>query len=204
MAMEAPWQITNTEATDGVFSYHSAGDNQNYPDLTCATITLPQLTIPAAATLSFQAMYDLEFQWDGVVQEISTDGGANWSDLPPDGGYPSAFTQTGDPPANSCGYPASQGAFNGVTTTNSNADPGNGTATAVFKPFTTDLGAYAGQSVIIRWHFSSDPAANFAGFFLDGVHINAPIGDTIFADGFDGGPIINGLGGVNGGDFVCH
>jgi hypothetical protein len=201
--METPWRITNTEAADGVFSYHNAGDNQNYGDLTCASITMPELTIPAGATLSFQAMYDLEFQWDGVVQEISTDGGANWTDFPPDGGYPSSFAQTGDPPGNACGYAASHGAFNGVTTASSNADPGNGTATAVFKPFTTALSAYAGQPVVIRWRFSSDPAANFAGFFLDAIHINAATGDEIFADGFDGtGPRPGGV--IDGGDFVCH
>lgn len=205
LALETPWQITNTEAADGVFSYHNAGDNQTYPDNTCAGVTMPALTLPSNATLSFQAMYDLEFQWDGAVQEISTDGGANWSDLPPDGGYPSSFAQTGNPPVNACGFAASHGAFNGVTTTTSDADPGNGTATAVFKPFTTDLSAFAGQSVIIRWRFSSDPASNFAGFFLDGIHINVPSVDEIFADGFDGtGPRPAGIGGVNGGNFVCH
>ena len=140
---------------------------------------MPQLTMPAGATLSFQARYDLEFQWDGVVQEISTDGGANWTDLPPDGGYPSSFAQTGDPAGNACGYDASQGAFNGVTTASSNADPGNGTSTAMFKPFTTSLEAYAGQSVMIRWRFSSDPAANFLGFLLDSVRIEAPTTDQI-------------------------
>jgi len=73
----------------------------------------------------------------------------------------------------------------------------------VFKPFTTDLAPFAGQSVMIRWRFSSDPAANFAGFFLDEVHINAATGDTIFADGFDGAsPLIGG--GTEGGDYVCH
>ena len=139
------------------------------------------------------------------MQEISTDGGTTWSDLPPDGGYPSSFAQTGSPPVNACGYDASHGAFNGVTTATSDADPGNGTATAVFKPFTTDLSAYAGQSVIIRWRFSSDPATNFAGFFLDDIHINGPTVDLIFSDGFDGaGPRPAGLGGINGGNFVCH
>ena len=186
LSMETPWRITNTEAADGVFSYHNAGDGQNYGDLTCASITMPPLTIPVGASLSFQAMYDLEFQWDGVVQELSIDGGADWIDLPPDGGYPSSFAQTGDPPANACGYDAAHGAFNGVSTASSNADPGNGTATAVFKPFTTDLAAFSGQSVTIRWRFSSDPAANFAGFYLDTIHISAPTTDEIFSDGFDG------------------
>jgi hypothetical protein len=200
MAMEAPWRITNAEAADGVFSYHNAGDNANYPDLTCAAITMPELHLPADAALSFQAMYDLEFEWDGVVQEISTDGGATWNDLPPDGGYPSSFAQTDDPPINACGYPASQGAFSGVTTAASNADPGNGTATAVFKPFATDLSAYAGQNVTIRWRFSSDPATGYAGFFLDGVHVTGTVDDTIFEDGFEG---TGGPGGGSG-DFMCH
>ena len=204
LSLESPWRITNTDAADGTFSYRSAGDGQNYPDLTCASITMPQLTIPADATLSFQARYDLEFEWDGVVQEISTDGGANWTDLPPDGGYPSSFAQTGDPAANACGYDASHGAFNGVTTASSNADPGNGTSTAIFKPFTTSLAAYAGQSVMIRWHFSSDPAANFLGFLLDDVRIEVPTTDQIFADGFDGGPIINGGTGTDGGNYSCQ
>lgn len=141
------------------------------------------------------AKYDMEFQWDGVVQEISTDGGATWNDLPLAGGYPSSFAQTTNPPINACGYVASHGAFNGVTTTSSDADPNNGTATAVFKPFATDLAAFAGQSVQIRWRMSSDPGASFIGFFLDQVHIgNAPI-DLIFRNGFEAG---------QSGNYTCH
>ena len=30
------------------------------------------------ATLSYKAQYDVEFQWDGIVTEISTDSGATW------------------------------------------------------------------------------------------------------------------------------
>jgi hypothetical protein len=126
--------------------------------------------------LSFQAKYDLEFQWDGVVQEISTDGGTTWNDLPPTGGYPSSFAQTTSPPVNACGYVASHGAFNGVTTAASNADPNNGTATAVFKPFATSLASYVGQNVKIRWRFSSDPASGFSGFFLDQVQVSGAAG----------------------------
>ena len=90
-----------------------------------------------------------------------------------------------------------------MSTASSDADPGNGTATAIFKPFATDLGAYAGQSVTIRWRFSSDPAANFLGFLLDSVRIQAT-GDVIFADGFDGSPIINGGNATDGGNYICQ
>jgi hypothetical protein len=63
-----------------------------------------------------------------------------------------------------------------VTTAGSNADPGNGTATAVFKPFSTSLASYSGQTVKIRWRFSSDPASAFSGFFLDQVQISGAPG----------------------------
>jgi hypothetical protein len=195
LSMEAPWRITNTSASDGVFSYHNAPDSQNYADLTCASMTTPDLTLGAGTTLDFMARYDMEFQWDGVVQEISADGGATWNDLPPDGGYPSTFAQTTNPPINACGYAASHGAWNGVSTAASNADPNNGVATAIFKPFSTDLAAFAGQTVRIRWRMSSDPGSSFIGFFLDQVHIgNGPL-DRIFANGFETG---------QGGDFMCH
>lgn len=173
---QVPWQVTDTAASAGTYSYHSGGDDQPYPDVTCGAITTPALTITAGSTLSFKAKYDLEFEWDGVVQEISTDGGATWTDLPPDGGYPSSFAQTTNPPVNSCGYLASHGAFSGVTTATSNADPNNGTATAVFKPFATNLASYAGQTVQIRWRFSSDPLTGFSGFFLDEVKIDGAAG----------------------------
>jgi hypothetical protein len=176
MTMQPPWQITNSESSDGSFSYHNAQDDANYPDLTCASITMPPLTLTAGAVLDFMARYDIEYQWDGVVMEISTDGGTSWVDLPPDGGYPGSFAQTLDPPINACGFTASHGAFNGVTTAGSNADPGNGSATAIFKPFSVDLSAYFGQTVRIRWRMSSDPGASFEGFFLDQVQVTGAPG----------------------------
>lgn len=175
-SMQAPWQISNVSASAGTFSYHNGADSPPYLDNTCASITTPSMLLTAGASLSFQAKYDLEFQWDGVVQEISTDGGTTWNDLPPTGGYPSSFAQTTSPPVNACGYVASHGAFNGVTTAASNADPNNGTATAVFKPFATSLASYVGQNVKIRWRFSSDPASGFSGFFLDQVQVSGAAG----------------------------
>ena len=181
LTLESPWQVTNVTASNGALSYHNATDASPYPDMTCASITTPSLTLTAGAALSFQAKYNLEYQWDGVVMEISTDGGTNWTDLPPTGGYPSSFSQTGTPPVNMCGFAATHGAFNGVTTAASNADPNNDGATAVFKPFAANLASYAGQTVKIRWRFSSDPAAGYAGFHLDQVQITGAAGTGNYA-----------------------
>lgn len=199
MALQAPWQVTDSAASNGSLSYHNAADNQPYPDMTCASITLPPLTLNSGATLSFKARYDLEYQWDGVVMEISTDGGSTWQDLPPTGGYPSSFAQTQNPPVNSCGFASSHGAFSGVSTASNNANPNNGSATAVFKPFSVSLASYAGQTVQLRWRMSSDPAANFDGFLLDEVSMSddtTPNADVIFASGFEDGEV--------SGDYVCH
>jgi hypothetical protein len=193
MSLESPWQITASAASNGSYSYHNAPDDQVYPDLTCASITTPPLTLAAGTTLNFMARYDMEYQWDGVVMEISTDDGSTWADLPPDGGYPGTFAQTEDPPINACGFAAAHGAFTGVSTAAANADPNNGTATAVFKPFAKDLSSYAGQTVRIRWRMSSDPASAYLGFLLDQVRIGNGV---IFADGFEETPA--------GRDYTCH
>ncbi|MFC4821810.1 S8 family serine peptidase [Dokdonella ginsengisoli] len=198
--LQSPWQITNTEASAGTLSYHNARDGGVYPSSTCASLETPPLRLPAGASLGYQARYDLEHEWDGVVTEISTDDGATWTDLPPDGGYPSTFDQTqgtthADAPANACGYAYTHGAFNGVSTSADPADPDNGEATPVFLGFGSDLAAYAGQTVRIRWRFSSDSGSEFTGFWLDEVRIGGgAAADLIFADGFEQG----------GGGAMCH
>jgi hypothetical protein len=60
--------------------------------------------------------------------------------------------------------------------------------------------------VRIRWRFTSDGGAEFSGFWLDEVSIagQTTIVDPIFADGFDGGPIINGRNAPDGGNYVCQ
>lgn len=176
LAMTPPWQVTNEAAANGTLSYHTGADGQPYPNNTCVAITTPSMKLTTGAILSFKARYNLEFQWDGVVQEISTDGGATWIDLPPDGGYPSSFAQTTNPPVNACAYLATHGAFSGVSTAASNADPNNDGATPVFKPFTTNLASYVGQNAMIRWRFSSDPASGYSGFYLDEVRVDGAPG----------------------------
>ena len=201
--LESPWRVTHTAASAGLLSYHNAPDGSTYPANTCASLETPALRLPAAASLSYKAQYNLEHEWDGVVTEISIDDGATWTDLAPSGGYPSTFAQTQGtnhttPPANACGYLYTHGAFNGVSTLADPADPDNANATPSFLSFGSDLSAYAGQTVRIRWRFSSDSGSDFSGFWLDEVRVGSGASaDRIFADGFDSGS-------GSGGDFMCH
>ena len=180
---EQPWAISNIVAANGTLSYHTGGQAPNHPDLTCASIETPALVVPANGELSFSARYNLEFQWDGVVTEISTNNGASWSSLPPAGGYPTVFNTGSAGAINACGFANGTGIYSGVTTAISNADPNNDTATPVFKRFSASLASFAGQSVKVRWRLSSDPGLNFSGFFLDQVRIGNA--DSLFRNGFD-------------------
>jgi hypothetical protein len=176
MNMQGVWRITNTQASTGIHSYHNAGDTGTYTADTCAAITTPPIQIPAGATLQYDARFDLELNWDGVIVEISTNGGATWADLPPTGGYPSTLSQTGNPPINACGYASTQGAY-------------TGSSGGVFQAKSSSLAAFAGQTVQIRWRFTSDPGSEEAGFYLDNVRIPGvgPDPSLIMASGFEDG-----------------
>ncbi len=179
-SLELPWHVSSDDAQTGTYSYHNAEDGANYPKQTCAAVTTPVIDLQAGQTpvLSYAARYDLEAQWDGVVVEISTDG-STWLDLPPAGGYPGDFSQTGSPPINECGYVAARGAF-------------NGSSSGAFVAYSSDLSAYAGQSVQIRWQFSSDPGSEENGFYLDDIQVTqasqpaqCELSEEVFADSFE-------------------
>jgi hypothetical protein len=156
------WSVNDGGNTTpaGRLSYQSVAHGSRYYNADiCGALTTPDLVIGAGATLSYQASYNLEVDWDGVVVEISTDLGQSWSDLPPAGGYPGSFAAT---QGNGCGFAPSRLAFSGPA--------GNGAPTP-FAAYTSDLSAYAGQTARIRWRLSSDGALEYEGFRLDDVRI---------------------------------
>jgi hypothetical protein len=180
LVMQAPWYVSNARFSAGTLSYRTAQPGQaTYSSDQCATLTGPDMLLTAGATLTYKARYDLELNWDGVVTEISTNGGSSWAPLPPTGGFPSSFSATGASPVNACGYAATQTAFSGTTGGN-------------FNTFTTSLAAFVGQTVRIRWKFSSDPGAEEEGFYLDEVSVtngSSPgmclNNELMFQDGFE-------------------
>lgn len=180
LALDAPWSISNDRVATGSYSYRNAADGASrYLAETCGAITSPVIPLPAGTSvLTYKARYNLEANWDGVVVEIATNGGA-FTPAAPDGGYPSDFSQTQSPPINACGYAASQGAFSGNT--------GN-----AFQTFTHTLSGASPRTVQVRWRFSSDPGSEEEGFYLDDVQLTnaaspgmCTSGDFLFENGFE-------------------
>jgi hypothetical protein len=168
LSPESVWRISSAEAKSGTHSYHNAPDHDRYTNDTCASLVTPPIALDANAELAYAARFNLEYQWDGVIVEISADGGATWTDLPPAGGYPSTLAETQgengtDAPVNACGYPKTAGAFTGPQ--------GNASLTP-WTDYHSSLAAFSGKTVRIRWRFTSDPGSEFEGFYLDDVTIS--------------------------------
>jgi hypothetical protein len=165
LTLDSPWRVTNQQnhTTGGSYCYHSAPDGATYPSMQCASATTPVIPLQAGTSpvLTFWERFNLEYQWDGVVVEISQDGGA-WTSLTISPDYPSTFSQTGNPPTNACGYASSTKCFTG---------PSGNSALSAWTSHTANLAAYAGHNVQIRWHLSSDPGAEYEGFYLDDISI---------------------------------
>ncbi|MGH9400316.1 MAG: S8 family serine peptidase, partial [Thermoanaerobaculia bacterium] len=102
---EAPWQVSAREKQAGTRSYHSGPEQGTYPPNICGSLTTPDLPLATGSVLTYLARYNIEFQWDGVIVEISSDGGATWTGLPPAAGYGSSLSQT---QGNGCNDPATQ------------------------------------------------------------------------------------------------
>ncbi|MFJ5883609.1 immune inhibitor A domain-containing protein [Kitasatospora cineracea] len=114
------------------------------------------LTGKTSAKLTAKAWIDLEQDYDFAYAEVSTDGGKNWSSL--------AGTLNG------AAIP--DNALTGTT---------NGWADLAFP-----LDAYAGKSVQIRFHNTTDPGVHNKGIALDNISVTAD-GAALFTDGAENG-----------------
>lgn len=187
MAGEDPWSISEGGST-GMTSYLSAVPGHGYPANTCASLASPPLEVGSGAVLSYSARWNLEWLWDGVVVEISGDGGVTWSDLPPNGGYPGTLASTEDPPVNACKLPKTAGAFTG---------PDGNAAPTAWSRFESPIPAsYDGRTIRIRWRLTTDPGSEFEGFFLDAISVTNVKGPT--ACRAPDRPVVPGDGGLSG------
>jgi len=121
----------------------------------------PPLTISGGFALSFQHRYQLEASdgalWDGVVLEVSTDGGATWVDA-------ATLAATG--------YDGTIAGVSGNPIGGRTAWAGTSAGYPAFASRTIDFGtALDGQTVRLRFRLGTDAAVGSFGFELDDVAV---------------------------------
>jgi immune inhibitor A len=150
-------------------AYSGAGDNWD------ATAT-HSLAVPATGgTLSFDAFYDTEQDWDYSFLEVSTDNGSTWNDV---------ATSLSDPAsayANQSGIDADGTGISG--TSGAGYLPNNAWYDHAVSPKwvtgTADLAAYKGQSVQLRFETVTDSGTHGFGFVFDNLKLGTTLVDGV-------------------------
>jgi hypothetical protein len=142
-----------------------------------------ELAVPAGATsLTFWSWYQLEDGFDWAFALVSTDGGATWTSL-----RTTAANGSGTTPIDPIGTVGAVGGNkpyeHGLTGTSGQPPlTGANVLHPVYVEQTADVSAYAGRTVLFRFLFSSDPATNYEGFYVDDVRILDGSGAALFSD----------------------
>jgi uncharacterized repeat protein (TIGR01451 family) len=145
------WYLTDSWTFSGSHSWFAL-DPDNLSDQ-YLILSVPGI-LPPDMSLAFQHYYDMEEGYDGGVIEISTDGGATWTDLGPDireNGYDlQLYGGTYNPLAGRFAFSGTH--YEWLRTR-------------------VDLSSYSGQEVQIRFRLGSDEIYGAWGWFVDDVLI---------------------------------
>ncbi|MEH7012426.1 immune inhibitor A domain-containing protein [Neobacillus niacini] len=125
-------------------------------------VTKVNLTGKSSATLTFDAWYDIEEQWDFAFVQVSEDNGATWKSIG------NANTRSD---VTSQGYPTILDSMPGFTG-NSNG----------WQAQSFDLSAFAGKDIQLRLRYATDWGTSNIGFFADNIKVVAD-GQTLVVDG---------------------
>jgi hypothetical protein len=124
----------------------------NRNDSTFATLTRRvDLTDVSTATLKYWAWYDIEADWDYAYLLVSTDNGNHWTLVP------ATSSRETDPNGQNLGH-----GFSGLS--------GNGSESAWIQE-TTNLNAYAGKRILLRFAMQNNRSVNNFGFAVDDLSI---------------------------------
>ncbi|WP_318502921.1 immune inhibitor A domain-containing protein [Bacillus sp. T3] len=126
-------------------------------------VTAVDLTGKTTATLTFDAWYDIEEQWDFAFVQVSEDNGTTWTSLGND------HTRSDVVPE---GYPTILDSMPGFT----------GTSNGEWQAQSFDLSAYAGKKIDLRFRYATDWGTSNVGFFADNIKVTAD-GQTLVDDG---------------------
>jgi immune inhibitor A len=126
------------------------------------------IAVPAGATLSFDMAYDIEDYWDFLWVQVSADGGTSWDTL----------TNTHTTCSHVAGWIGDLYGMDGECGfTSYNASFPN------YETETFDLGAYAGQNVLLRLWYMTDWGTTYTGPFVDNVAVTGVFSDDAEAGG---------------------
>ncbi len=133
----------------------SYGSNGNSP-LYSRVYNLVEAT---SASISFYHYYDTQTGRDGGNVKISTDNGASWALITPDGGYPSSSMYW-------------------------NGEAGYSGASDGWEIATFDLNSYIGEQVEFKFSFGSDGSVTGPGWYIDDVFLELtyPVSVSLVAD----------------------
>ncbi|MEV1287735.1 immune inhibitor A domain-containing protein [Micromonospora sp. NPDC049679] len=164
--------ITLGEPHSGGNMWYSGAD-QDWADVKLTR----QVTVPAAADAKFWMWnnYVIEDGWDFGFVEVSTNGGANWTEL-------KVHDEAGNVVSTDDDYPDPNGRL---------ADFGNKKYgltgdTHGWRHDYVDLGAYAGSTVTVRLRYASDAGFLERGWFSDDFSVTGA-GATTWSDDVEGG-----------------
>ena len=189
------WRFVST-ATDaganhtsgGAYAYRNTGPASGtiYLPNVCAEMQSPGLTVGATTlNLQYWERHQLEYHWDGIAVEYQVNG-LDWNDVPTPSNSTAlgcattdiltgweALSCTGTTPANACGYPATKVAYTGPLGTGTSCTnwATSATVTAYAHRCHQITGLTPGDTIKFRWRFSSDPGADYGGFYLDDIAV---------------------------------
>jgi hypothetical protein len=165
MTTTFPWSVLPSGGKTGPNVYATG----TYANGVCAAMTTPSITLQGAPALSFASKYDMETNYDaGIVEVATAPAFGAWTKLALN--YPDALSFAG----NACGIPTSGAGTVFSRTIASPAYPG--------ASYSGSLATYAGQTVKLRWRFSSDGGITGKGWWVDDIAItNAVIPGTCSA-----------------------
>lgn len=158
------WHISSVRPHGGTKSWYLGNDTTHlYQDAEDARLLMPPLALGSNAVLSFWSWLRCEldsgnYAWDGGVIEVSTNGGASFFSVTPDGGYPYLITPNPDSP-----FPAETPCLAG---------------SGGWEYITVNLAAFANQTILARFRFGSDHFTVEEGWFIDDITVRSQLGST--------------------------
>jgi len=177
-SLSNPWHIVDTdeddnrEASSPTHSMwvgdESKGDGEYDDNWDFSLYTAENISLGTNPSMSVDLWYSVENSWDGGNVQISTDGGASWTVIDPDGGYPDDAIVGLD---NEPGYTATSGE-------GEEAD---------WETATFSLTDYTNEDVKFRFRFGTDSSVNtYEGWYIDDFEVNNG-GASTFSDDFEDG-----------------